>query len=674
VSTKEIATNGASRKRSDVLRHVRLRQISQRNSGSPRGDSDTGGSQSTTSTSAKLPSSKPKKEERRGSQSSVGSQSTLSTKPSMSRRQQQIVQMIRTKSATRRMPLAAQPKLRSTRSYSASVRPPIYPVPSPIPQESSKTISDNHRTRTSSEITEKPRTQPDPLYSEALKRHFPRSSSSPQPSTRVLQPQIRTVFHVRLSIGYMTGLAVERVAKWTRNSNHNLVVGFVELASSGKYTALSQPLLPIFGGGKSETTKILWANPNGNETSKSRRRLHFSLQLDRKQRDSVAPDDEGPDDENFSLGSRVSYVPEVVKLLVGLKCGDERLPLGVASFVVNGSRAVQEKMDIPLHPEPSLASPAKVKRGIFGKKQQQSSFTHGDHVYNLAPNAKLRVKADIKTGLPGQDGASVWASGFDDSSYSTNWTFETEAAPTSAPPKNLHQGIDNTMMSAPAQLGSVASTSREPANDVETGNLSPRPTNPESLRNYSKSMGKKLIDTSTGQPSFVQEAPIQFVSLRSPTDVMSFMSGLTAPEPCDGSWFTKSCLPFFCGDDTETPRGRRRLVAKSFSFESSEKSGMTGTLRNSGSESTSSSSDDSSIVTGEDLQGTLIQINKDLRSKSSGLGDPHETADDEVETLDVTVETYNDLKKARETLMRYAIRVGVDMGDLLDGKQNVRRQ
>jgi hypothetical protein len=48
--------------------------------------------------------------------------------------------------------------------------------------------------------------------------------------------------------------------------------------------------------------------------------------------------------------------------------------------------------------------------------------------------------------------------------------------------------------------------------------------------------------------------------------------------------------------------------------------------------------------------------------------------EEQVETLDVTVETYNDLKDAQETLMRYAMKVGVNMEDLLDEMEQSQKK
>lgn len=663
----------APRKRGDITqRRLQSRQNSLPKDCSTGGaDSESVGSQLTTST---LPRpSKPNKDE-----CSVGSQSTLSTRQSISPRQQKIVHMLRTRSALRRPSLTSQPNFRPVRSFSASARPPMYPVPKNESKESSEKPSDNQKYGRRLLSANKSKNHPDSASSvEPNEPTGPSLTPLPQPSTMPVQPKkegstIRTIFHVRLSIGYMTGLSMEKVAKWTKNSNHSLVVGFVELASSGKYTALSQPLLPNIAGGKSRTSKILWANPKaGERASKSRRRLHFSLKLDR-QRDATSNDDDD------SVGSQAPYSPEVVKLLVGLKCGDERFPLGYAKFVVNGRETVEQKMDLAVQPAPGMATSTKAKRRFFGKKQERSSFTNGDHAYKLAPNAKLRVKADIKTGFPGQDGASVWASGQDDSSYVTNWTFNTGSVTQSTGLESVNQGIP-MMTSTPSQSGLATSNSREHSEQIGPPSTSPPTTKQSSLQVQSNSRNSILYDTddiSAGDRHHVTQAPMQFVSLNSPTDVMSVTSGITTYEPgCEGCWFTKTCMPFLCTDGVQRVKRRPRFIPRSFSFESSQTNGMNDIQANSKSLSTASSSNESFTSEALDLQGKPVQTKNVMPAElPRPIGGPRAMVDDEVETLDVTVETYNDLIDARETLMRYATKVGVDMGDLLDGKQKVRRQ
>jgi hypothetical protein len=109
-------------------------------------------------------------------------------------------------------------------------------------------------------------------------RLIPESNTSSQQKDALTS---NVSFHVRISIGYMTGLEIYKVAKRTKQpTNDRITVGFVELASSGKYTALSQPLLTNVEE-EARTTNILWANRlNGDKAFESRRILHLSLSLD----------------------------------------------------------------------------------------------------------------------------------------------------------------------------------------------------------------------------------------------------------------------------------------------------------------------------------------------------------------------------------------------------------
>jgi hypothetical protein len=222
----------------------------------------------------------------------------------------------------------------------------------------------------------------------------------------------------------MSGIKVEQLAKRKKRDNHNLlVVGYAALAKSGKQIALSQPLLPNIGGSKPKSLKLCWANPRSSgeagSNSKAKRRLHFSLQLERESdRASTADDD--------SIGSETSYNPEVVKVVIGLKCGDEKFPLGIANLVVNGKQAFDQKIDLAVRPVNEASTLGQKSRlGIFGVgKKQGRSFSNHDHAYIIASNATLRVKVDIQEGNPGQSKAAIWGEG-DDASLATKWSYDT---------------------------------------------------------------------------------------------------------------------------------------------------------------------------------------------------------------------------------------------------------
>jgi hypothetical protein len=473
----------------------------------------------------------------------------------------------------------------------------------------------------------------------------------------------------------MTGLKVEKISKWTRQaSNRHIIVGFVELASSGKYTALSQPLLTNIGDGQTRISKILWANPRGGkDASKLRRRLHFSLQLEREL-PLDARGDQRDDDSFTSLGS---YSPEVVKLLVGLKCGDEKLVLGTAKLVINGRETVEQKMDLIVHPVAGVAS-GKAKRSLFGKRQPKNCFTNGDHSFKVTPNATLRVKADIRTGHPGQDGASVW--GKDDSSYTTAWTYDTSTPN----PLTPHGGSFNGTMADPTSFGIMPSHSNHnELIDEHRANRETSGAKDSSL--FGESPTAMQYDPAASlQPKVIHTVPpVPMVALRKKED-KSYMSGLTGPEVgCNGNWWSNACTNMLCGEVDDPRRGCRGLIAKSFSFDT-----MSQRLSDIQVSSDTSSTDSSSTEQGEDLKGTLIHIRNDeefppnneikqRQIKKTVKPEQRDTeerdTEEHVETLDVTVETYNDLKDAQETLMRYANKVGVNMDQLLDEMEHSQK-
>lgn len=366
-------------------------------------------------------------------------------------------------------------------------------------------------------------------------------------------------FHVRISIGYMTGLEIDKIVKRTKQpTNNRITVGFVELASSGKYTALSQPLLTNVEEEEAKMTTILWANRlHGDEVSESRRILHFSLLLDRK----ISELDSRNDTDDNSVRSRASFVPEVVKLLVGLKCGDERIPLGIAEFVVNGREIFEQKTELIVLPvSAGLAIGSKTKRGIFGKKQR-SSFTNGESAFKLIPNAKLHVKADVKIGYPDQDGAEIW--GNEDSSYTsaTEWAFDSGAAFSSGNGPPPTHGLSFSTIKIP----SVKREHRKAPSNM-------------SFKKQSQNVDKKYnpIHTSLCIPKNnkqqkVNEVPMKYVFVASSNEQVSKMSDMTRAG-CSKSW---SCAPLLCcGDDTGFSKAPYRgLFPNSFSFESNQMMG-----------------------------------------------------------------------------------------------------
>lgn len=365
-------------------------------------------------------------------------------------------------------------------------------------------------------------------------------------------------FHVRISIGCMTGLKIEKIGKRAKQlTNNQITEGFVELFNSGKYSALSQPL-ETEKEEKEETTKISWGNQlEEEEFSKSKlgRTLHFSLSLDRENNELELRDD----NDNNSICTMAEFMPKVVKLLVGLKCGDERIPLGIAKFVVNGREVFEEEMDLIVLPGSSLATGAKTKRRIFGKKQR-SSFTNGELAFELTQNAKLRIKADVKMGYTGQDGAEIW--GDEDCSYTSTIkkTFGSEYhtfSPDNAP--------------LPTNGLSLLAVKTQPAKEADRNNVPPLKSCLMQSQNHDKKCNsfrnKYSISDNISQLN-VNEAPMTYVYVDTSNELVSVISDASRAG-CVKSW---SCVPLFCGgnDTVFLETQYRKASPRNFLFESNE--------------------------------------------------------------------------------------------------------
>ena len=365
-----------------------------------------------------------------------------------------------------------------------------------------------------------------------------------------------TTFHVRLSIGKITGLKIDEIFKRTKQSTNNrITVGFVELLSSGKYTALSQPLLINVEEPKKSRT-ILWAIQHDGEEaskSKSRRCLHFSLTLKRESSDSDSYEDTDDNDDS----SVYSFMPEVVKLLVGLKCGDERIPLGIAKFVVNGREAFEQSMDLIVLPVTDQAAGWRTKRGIFDKKQR-NSFTNGKLAFTIAPGAKLRIKADVKIAYPGQNGAEIW--GDEDCSYAsaTEHPFDSGAVLSS----------ENVF---PSRYSLTFSTIKV-SSPKWKGRQSPPNTSFRKSQKVEKYCGSDDTDFSISKlqkQKEIYEGPFNFVYIDKSSGIVSVSSDISNRPGHSKSW---ACEPLLCGGCVTgfSAAPYPGLYDKNFSFESDE--------------------------------------------------------------------------------------------------------
>ena len=515
----------------------------------------------------------------------------------------------------------------------------------------------------------------------------------------------RTAFHVRVALGYLTGLKVEQISKKKKRNSHNsLVVGYAALAKSGKQLALSQPLITNIDQ-KRKSSKLFWANPKGKKAvggqSSVKRRIHFSLQLEREKY-QASPDDDG------SIGSTSPYLPEVVKLEIGLKCGDEKFPLGFANLVVNGRDVALQKIDLSVRPVDDVVSskdgnrPQKSILSIFGtsKKPAGILFSNGNNLYKLAPNATLRVRVDIKPGNHGDNKSMVWGGG-DDASYTTNFTYETRGTMAS---------LTNSLppYASSQRMGGIPQNQFHEKETPVPGALLTEVNNSRILKEKPKRAQRISRSTSQKQEKPIRsKMPMKYVVVRPPYDGRSLASGLTAPTT--GYSFFYDCFAIDLCGDTMTVNDSRQMRSDNSSIESNLNeevsiSSVESSISNppgmvlESSENETSEGEDSPTDARQETQKQQ-KISRSLAENErqpTNLDGSHLDAEGIVEgdrgaervtspvaaddggsvgaeTVDITVDTYTDLKSAQATLLRYASKVGIEMEELLEGMDKAEK-
>ena len=598
----------------------------------------------------------------------------------------------------------------------SSAKPPRYgiakrnPSPSvsrrhsPSPRSSPPTVSPQ---RTSSKNRQLP---PKPGKISALQPTTRTTKGSDETTKTESKNPEKMTFHVRVSLGYLTGLKMDLLTKRKKRSyNNSLVVGYACLAKSGKNMALSQPLVPSIGSdAKNTSQKLIWASARSGKSTggKTKRRLHFSLQLQKENESPVIGDDE-------SCDTQTSYSSEVVKIIIGLKCGEEKLPLGVANIVINGKDTAQQKVDLAVRPiseAPDIDSGHKMHKsrlGIFGsaKKNQGKSFTNDACSYRLASNAILRVRLDIKSSVAGLDKAAIWGDINDDESFATSSSYITNISKAKAArmvSKVTHQNsastrqrpIEDNREAPPPALYSSDDANKSFLSDWVGTSLDDRDTTQLRI----EKTGPVIISSN---PVYQPAPPIKYVTVHAVGDARSLVSSLTMTNQDLQS--PLSCFPLCCGEDHDYIEDEV-TVDPSFSIDSNllpEKSSSIDDddddeLSDEAAETASSKSDERGTVEADDLAQSIsgeFTVGSTTSEKKSSINNMptssvlaskslneaarahEEQANDDDETKDITVDTYTDLKDAQITLLRYANKVGLNMEDLLDGieKRKMRK-
>jgi hypothetical protein len=241
-------------------------------------------------------------------------------------------------------------------------------------------------------------------------------------------------FHIRVTVVYLTAVESAEVPT-SKSSNRNVVSCFASFCPTdeerGEYDfATSMPLAPV----QRQTAK--W--PKGDAVKTSKRRLYHSVIL--RADDSMLGDQRNAsasDDESSTMASPSPYLPELLNIYVGVKCGEKTVPIGVATLVLSGRPVTNQRVDLPVH---RLAESIRDKTGknskennesvgvfkkLFGgknkkdgmKKVQSKSaptFPGGDKKYSVGKKALLQVKLDVMDSAHEINGPGLWGDLEDD--------------------------------------------------------------------------------------------------------------------------------------------------------------------------------------------------------------------------------------------------------------------
>jgi hypothetical protein len=386
----------------------------------------------------------------------------------------------------------------------------------------------------------------------------------------------RKTFHVRLSLGYLTGIKMEQLKTRKGGCNNQLVVGYAAMAKSKKQIALSQPLIPNFQeGSSSKPLKLFWSKSRSGrdpESTNRERKLQFSIQLEHEGAAPILDDDQ-------SMASLPYYSPEVAKIIVGLKCGDEMLPIGVANIVLHGQDTCGAKAHLAVRPISEFSEFEAPKQrssrfGLFGgnKKQTTHSFANDEYSYSIAANATLRVKLDVKSAFPGENKSNLWGEANDDDTFATGITtlnsLDRNFGPTTSSPVKTN-AINAKSRASPATRLSHSEGIVDAPNDIAIGdphrgihrrtdsfsldksflsewievlpalNSTTILSSPSEGLEMARRLARNLVP---GAPS--RKFPIRYIAFKQRSDEQSLDSGLTQP-----SFLQSSCLPIhWCVD------------------------------------------------------------------------------------------------------------------------------
>jgi len=399
-------------------------------------------------------------------------------------------------------------------------------------------------------------------------------------------------FYVRVTLGSLSGITIRKGPKKKTKESESPITGYASLLSSGHQLAVS---MPFSVDHESSNSKLLWAGAEG-EKSRDKRQLHFSLQLQRE-RTSSRDDDSAADDSKFH--------PKIVKMVIGLKCGDTKLPLGIATLVVNGKTAVAEDVDLVMRPMDEVNDKKSKQRvPFFNSNKPEGISFFDDYFFSLSPNSILCAQVDTKADDIGKTKRQVWGDVDRQHVESRSKVEESRAEP------------EGYVIIPPA-----ADTKREP-DHVPEEFMIPTPASPRNRRSKIENSAVppiEFVDVTSGANSFTSDIS----SRRSIID-----------HPCEvTSKLVSSCLGGLCGNAETLDEEVNELKLSEDKYMPS--SGRVSTLAQAPLHS-------SSVVS------------------QSIPGSP------QIASFDMAQKSYEDLRDAQETLRRYANKTGIDVEDILD--------
>ncbi|CAJ1954307.1 unnamed protein product [Cylindrotheca closterium] len=400
-------------------------------------------------------------------------------------------------------------------------------------------------------------------------------------------------FYVRVTLDSLTGISIQKGSKRKmKESERPAITGYASLLSSGHQLAVS---MPFSVDHESPNSKLLWAGVEG-ERSRDKRQLHFSLQLQREIANS-RDDDSATNDGKFH--------PKIVKMVIGLKCEDTKLPLGIATLVVNGKSALGEDVDLTMRPMDEM-NDKKNKQLVpfFSSKKPGGISFFDDYFFNLSPDAVLRAHVDTKADEIGKTKRQVWGD------------IDHQNAVSRSKVEESRSELEGKAIAPPA-----IDTNRAPDHIPEEFTI-PTPASPRSRR---------LKNENAAVP------PIEFVDIA--VEANSFTSDISSrrsliEHPCEmTSNFVTSCFGGFCG------------IADAVDEEVNE-------LKLSG---------DRYIPSGGGISSPpQPPLHNSAQLQQEMPGSP------QLSSFDMAQKSYDDLRDAQETLRRYANRTGLHVVDILD--------